>query len=122
MGYDGLFLGRIDYQDKQKRLKEQTAEMIWHASDNLGQNADLFTGALYNTYSPPPGFCFDILCTDEPIIDNKRSTEYNVVRRVSPKFPHFLFFFQMKKIREEKNRTVLVNACLLSHFYIYLHI
>lgn len=83
MGYDGLFLGRIDYQDKSHRLTNKNAEMIWHASDNLGEKGDLFTGVLYNTYSPPPGFCFDILCADEPIIDDKRSTEYNVERRVS---------------------------------------
>lgn len=86
MGYDGLFLGRIDYQDKANRLKKMTAEMVWQASEALGRNADIFTGALYNTYSPPPGFCFDILCTDEPIIDNKHSTEYNVDRRVSQRF------------------------------------
>lgn len=84
MGYDGLFLGRLDHQDKTNRLNKKSAEMLWHASDALGRNADIFTGALYNTYSPPPGFCFDILCNDEPIIDNKHSTEYNVDRRVSP--------------------------------------
>lgn len=86
MGYDGLFLGRIDYEDKSHRLVNKKSEMIWHASDNLGEKADLFTGVLYNTYSPPPGFCFDVLCDDEPIIDDKHSTEYNVERRVSKYF------------------------------------
>lgn len=90
MGYDGLFLGRIDHQDKTNRINKKTAEMLWHASDDLGRNADIFTGVLYNTYSPPPGFCFDILCNDEPIIDDKHSTEYNVDRRVSPKFHVYL--------------------------------
>ena len=83
MGYDGLFFGRLDFQDKSNRLANKNAEMIWHGSANLGEKADLFTGALFNAYSPPPGFCFDILCQDEPIIDDKRSTEYNVDRRVS---------------------------------------
>lgn len=36
MGFDGLFLGRIDYQDKRKRLREKTAEMVWKGSDSLG--------------------------------------------------------------------------------------
>lgn len=49
----------------------------------LGEAGDLFTGVLYNNYGPPPGFCFDILCQDEPIIDDKRSYDYNVDRRVS---------------------------------------
>lgn len=50
---------------------------------NLGKSSNLFTGALYNQYQPPPGFCFDILCADEPIIDGKHSPENNVKRRVS---------------------------------------
>lgn len=82
MGYDGLFLGRIDYQDKVDRFTKRNAEMVWHASDSLGKNADLFTGVLYNTYSPPPGFCFDILCSDDPIIEDKSSPEYNVEEKV----------------------------------------
>lgn len=83
MGYDGMFFGRLDYQDKSKRLLTKSAEMIWHGSANLGEKSDLFTGALYNNYGPPPGFCFDILCSDEPIIDNKWSPDNNVVQRVS---------------------------------------
>lgn len=82
LGFDGLFLGRIDYQDKDARKLNRTMEMIWHSSDSLGKDADIFTGVLYNTYSPPSGFCFDILCDDEPIIDDKNSEAYNVPRRV----------------------------------------
>ncbi len=34
-------------------------------------------------YNAPNGFCFDYLwCVDDPIIDDKRSVEYNVERRV----------------------------------------
>lgn len=83
MSYDGLFLGRIDYQDKNERLANRDAEMVWQSSSNLGSKADLFTGVLYNTYSPPPGFCFDILCSDDPIIDDKSSPEYNVDKKVN---------------------------------------
>lgn len=82
MGYDGLLFGRLDYQDKAHRLTNRNAEMIWHGSANLGEDGDLFTGAMFNTYSPPPGFCFDILCADEPIIDDVDSADYNVDRRV----------------------------------------
>ncbi|XP_048002924.1 LOW QUALITY PROTEIN: lysosomal alpha-mannosidase-like [Leguminivora glycinivorella] len=82
MGYDGLFLGRIDYQDKSHRLKEKTMEVLWRGSDDLGKSSDIFTGVLYNTYSPPPGFCFDVLCDDEPIIDDVSSPMYNVDAKV----------------------------------------
>lgn len=35
-GYDGLFLGRIDYQDKERRMKDKEMEMIWRGSDDIG--------------------------------------------------------------------------------------
>lgn len=38
MGFDGLFIGRLDYQDKNERLKSKTPEMIWKASANLGES------------------------------------------------------------------------------------
>ena len=37
-GFDGLFFGRLDYQDKDKRLKNKTMESIWMGSSNLGTN------------------------------------------------------------------------------------
>lgn len=37
MGYDGLFIGRLDYIEKNNRLLNKTGEMIWHGSDNLGK-------------------------------------------------------------------------------------
>lgn len=83
MGYDGLFLGRIDYQDKMERMRTKTLETLWHGSSSLGAETDLFTGVLFNTYSPPQGFCFDILCDAEPIIDDLKSADYNVPTRVS---------------------------------------
>ncbi|XP_066147908.1 lysosomal alpha-mannosidase-like [Euwallacea fornicatus] len=82
LGFDALLLGRVDYQEKQIRWQTRTPEMVWRASSSLGESSDIFTGILYNTYGPPPGFCFDLLCTDEPFIDDKKSFEYNVDRKV----------------------------------------
>ena len=48
-----------------------------------GESGSLFTGVNYNLYQPPPGFCFDVLCDDQPIVDNPKSKEYNVESRVS---------------------------------------
>jgi len=45
MGFDGLFFGRLDYQDKQLREKQLRMEEIWRGSANLNPPAaDLFTG------------------------------------------------------------------------------
>lgn len=81
MGYDGQFFARLDWVDKTDRMKNKTAEMVWHGSSNLGSSSDLFTGILFNHYSAPPSFCFDILCEDEPIIDSKDEAR-NVEDRV----------------------------------------
>ena len=94
---DSLFFGRLDYQDKDKRLQAKEMEMVWMGSDNLdyyilclsismlnskrnittlllvlvifcsGDQSALFSGVNYNGYSGPNGFCFDADCPDEPI-------------------------------------------------------
>ena len=56
MGFDGLFFGRLDYADKEERMKDRKMEMIWKGDpDDKSTLSDLFTGALFHAYSPPPG-------------------------------------------------------------------
>ena len=83
MGFDAFFLGRIDHDDKSNRLSKKQMEMIWRGSHSLGKNAELFTGVLYNRYSPPPGFCFDQGCNNPPIQDDKNLKGYNADERVN---------------------------------------
>ncbi|XP_019849873.1 PREDICTED: lysosomal alpha-mannosidase-like, partial [Amphimedon queenslandica] len=84
MGFDGFFLGRIDYADKALRLNTTEMELIWEGSaGSLGSIADIFTGVLYNNYAAPHGFCFDAVCTDPPIMDDKRLFGDNVIERVN---------------------------------------
>ncbi|XP_069623348.1 lysosomal alpha-mannosidase [Ranitomeya imitator] len=79
MGYDGLFFGRLDYQDKSNRASKKQMEMIWRGSDDLAAPAaDLFTGVLPNGYNPPDGFCWDQLCADPPIMDDPLMNDNNV--------------------------------------------
>ena len=82
MYFDGLFLGRIDYNDKTKREIDKKMEFLWHGSDDLGSKADLFTGVLPNGYSPPSGFNFELLTNDDPIVDDPSSPENNVNAKV----------------------------------------
>uniref|UniRef100_A0ABM5FLY9 Alpha-mannosidase n=1 Tax=Pogona vitticeps TaxID=103695 RepID=A0ABM5FLY9_9SAUR len=78
MGYDGFFLGRIDYQDKAHRETLREMEQLWRASESLAPPvADLFTGVLPNGYNPPMALCWDQICSDNPIVDDD-SDENNV--------------------------------------------
>eukprot|EP01042_Synura_sphagnicola_P004654 gene4654-5910_t len=43
VGFDALFFGRIDYQDRAKRMNEKSMEMIWQGSASL-PNLRVFTG------------------------------------------------------------------------------
>jgi lysosomal alpha-mannosidase len=85
-GFDGLFLGRIDYQDNAYRDLKLSREMVWRASANLAHNkGTIFTGVLPNISSPPKQFCFDthrFYCDDDPIMDNPKLEDYNVDYKV----------------------------------------
>jgi lysosomal alpha-mannosidase len=48
MGYDGFFFGRLDYQDRNRRMVAREQEMLWRASESLTPPmADLFTGTFH---------------------------------------------------------------------------
>uniref|UniRef100_A0A3Q3WC73 Alpha-mannosidase n=1 Tax=Mola mola TaxID=94237 RepID=A0A3Q3WC73_MOLML len=79
MGYDGFFFGRLDYQDRDRRMLDKEQELLWRASDSLTPPmADLLTGILPNGYNPPNGFCWDQSCDDPPIRDDPDLEDYNV--------------------------------------------
>ncbi|XP_068177714.1 lysosomal alpha-mannosidase isoform X2 [Antennarius striatus] len=79
MGFDGFFFGRLDYQDRARRMSDKEQELLWRASDSLMPPvADLWTGILPNGYNPPDGFCWDQSCDDPPIRDDPDLEDYNV--------------------------------------------
>ncbi|PIA30379.1 hypothetical protein AQUCO_05600071v1 [Aquilegia coerulea] len=39
VGFDSLFFGRIDYQDRAKRKDEKTLEFVWQGSKTFGSSA-----------------------------------------------------------------------------------
>ena len=41
LGFDSLFFARIDYQDRAKRLKEKTLEVVWQGSLSLGSSSQV---------------------------------------------------------------------------------
>ena len=67
MGFSSVFLSQIDFVEKYVHYCTSELEMVWQNSHSLGHSMDLFTGILYPHYIPPPGFCFDKLCSNSPI-------------------------------------------------------
>lgn len=78
-GFESIFFGRIDYQDRNKRNNNTDLELIWRGSASTGESSQTFAGAM-NGYGPPPGLCYDqngcgstIPWQDDPSLE-----EYNV--------------------------------------------
>lgn len=42
VGFDSLFFGRIDYQDRAKRKGEKSLEVVWQGSKSFGSSAQVF--------------------------------------------------------------------------------
>ena len=79
MGFNSFFFARIDYQDKQLRMSEKKLEMVWRPTTAVEDKSNyIFTHVNYYHYSPPPGFCFDLVCRDEPIKDDPTLEDYNI--------------------------------------------
>ncbi|XP_045793095.1 LOW QUALITY PROTEIN: alpha-mannosidase At3g26720-like [Trifolium pratense] len=83
LGFDSLFFARIDYQDRAKRLKEKTLEVVWQGSRSLGSSSQIFTGIFPRHYDPPDGFTFEINDVSQPIQDDILLFDYNVEERVN---------------------------------------
>ncbi|KAK7290561.1 hypothetical protein RIF29_05069 [Crotalaria pallida] len=83
LGFDSLFFARIDYQDRAKRLKEKTLEVVWQGSRSLGSSSQIFTGIFPRHYDPPDGFTFEINDVSPPIQDDIQLFDYNVQERVN---------------------------------------
>lgn len=55
LGFDSLFFARIDYQDRAKRLKEKTLEVVWQGSKSLGSSSQV-RALIYIVLMPSPFF------------------------------------------------------------------
>lgn len=79
MGFDGMFFMRIGWRDKLMRIQNKSLDFIWHADRALnGHKGSIYSNIFRDTYDAPPGFCFDVHCLDDNLVDNKKSYEYNM--------------------------------------------
>ncbi|XP_022651208.1 lysosomal alpha-mannosidase-like isoform X2 [Varroa jacobsoni] len=84
MGFDGMYLGRIHYEEKEWREEHQEMEMLWQTDPTQGKEGQIFVGVLPNVYWPPKGFCFDMYCNDEEVTNNngrRRAQELLAIAR-----------------------------------------
>ncbi|KAI3882205.1 hypothetical protein MKX03_027015 [Papaver bracteatum] len=89
VGFDSFFVGRIDYQDLQKRKNEKRLEFIWQGSKTLGSSAQIFAGALSGNYEPPSGdFYFEVSDASPVVQDDPDLFDYNVQERVDDFVPN----------------------------------
>ncbi|ERE78954.1 lysosomal alpha-mannosidase [Cricetulus griseus] len=110
MGFDGFFLGRIDYQDKDDRKKKLKMEEVWRGSASLKPpTADLFTGVLPNNYNPPKNLCWDVLCADRPLVEDPKSPEFNAKSLVS-------YFLMLAHSQQKYYRTNHIVMTMGSDF------
>ncbi|KAK4410705.1 putative alpha-mannosidase [Sesamum angolense] len=87
VGFDALFFGRIDYQDRAKRRDEKKLEVIWQGSKSHGSSSQVNLKYLLalsiGNYEPPTGFYFEVN-DDSPVVqDDINLFDYNVQERVN---------------------------------------
>ncbi|XP_045508879.1 lysosomal alpha-mannosidase-like [Colias croceus] len=81
MGFDGMFINPISFDDELVRMEQVALEFLWRGSDDLGMESDIFTSKLFDGYWSPPGFCFGAMCSD-PLLITSDSVFNNIEERV----------------------------------------
>ena len=79
VGFDALYFGRIDYQDLRLRQDRAACEGLWQTSSVLPPVFWGLTGEYRGNYGPFDGFCFDVLCGDEPLVGANQTRLYDRV-------------------------------------------
>lgn len=120
-GFDALFFGRTDYQDRARRSAAKELEMVWRGSGSLGSSAEVFTGAFSSgNYGPPEGFDWGGGCSylgcDEPVQDNPKLENFNV-GRVVDKFVARASEYASQTRGDSTNHTMDVMFTMGSDFH-----
>jgi alpha-mannosidase len=68
-GFDALYFGRIDYQDRELRQFTRGCEGLWNSSRSCEDSTVFWglTGSFSGMYGAPQGYCFDIQCEDRKL-------------------------------------------------------
>lgn len=100
-GFDGMYFSRIGYRDKAARIANKSLDLIWHGDRLLaGQDGSIFTNIFIEGYDSPSGFCFDVFCFDDELVDNRKSYEYNVDKKAK-KFIEYIRRYAEAKLTSQ---------------------
>ena len=80
MGFEAWFFGRLDHQDREKRISEKAMEFIWQPfTSHLNNSAQIFTHAMVGNYFYPLGMWWDDrFQINGPIVDDETLETYDV--------------------------------------------
>ncbi|KAE9549642.1 hypothetical protein FO519_007149 [Halicephalobus sp. NKZ332] len=103
IGYEALFFARLHYLEHDKRVQNRTLEFVWDTSDDFKKN-QILTGQFYQgNYAPPPGYCFDALCADDPIVTSPKLQGFNIDSKVDG-----LIDFVKAQVKAQRHRNVML--------------
>ena len=79
MGFEALFMGRVDYQVKEQMKKDKSMIFLWRPlQKHFGMQKQILTQATLNGYSFPPGFRVDERMDDDgPMQADKTIDNFN---------------------------------------------
>lgn len=88
MGFNALYFGRIHYVELENRQRGGECEGLWESTVG-GKKETVFwglSGSFGGNYGAPEGFCFDVLCDDDPLVGQKEV----VLQKRIEKFLHLM--------------------------------
>lgn len=76
MGMDSLYFGRMHYVELENRQRDGECEGLWETTTKTDTATPelIFwglSGSFSGNYGAPKGFCFDVLCDDDPLVGLK---------------------------------------------------
>jgi hypothetical protein len=79
MGFDALFVGRIDQGERNKRIKERSMNFLWRPfTKHFGDKHQLLVSVFNETYCYPPGFSVDERYdADDPFVSDATLRAFN---------------------------------------------
>jgi hypothetical protein len=85
MGFDAWFFARIDYEDKEIRMANQSMQWVWKPfSESLGDNVSIFTHCMPDHYHQPEEFRYDENnWNTDPVVINKELSTFNADEKVA---------------------------------------